>query len=165
VNSADYDPPLYSTVNATTELCDADESCEFNGVGVSNSVWYRFISLEDGFITVDTNGSSYDTVLSIFDGCPVFVAVDSPCLEPTEVACDDDSGIGLDSQITDFFVQGGVEYFIKVADYNLSDGGGMLDFNLQFTAVGDTCDGDITGDGLIDVNDLLFLLGAWGACP
>ncbi len=32
-------------------------------------------------------------------------------------------------------------------------------------ACGDSCPPDITGDGTVGVEDLLFLLGAWGPCP
>jgi len=28
-----------------------------------------------------------------------------------------------------------------------------------------TCLGDITGDGIVDVSDLLVVIGVWGACP
>jgi hypothetical protein len=27
------------------------------------------------------------------------------------------------------------------------------------------CAEDVTGDGLIDVSDLLAIIGVWGACP
>jgi hypothetical protein len=38
--------------------------------------------------------------------------------------------------------------------------------NGHFARWGPVCPpGDITGDGVIDVNDLLAVIGAWGACP
>ncbi len=129
-----YDPPVLTTDNAQTDLCEVEESCEFDGVGVSNSVWYSYLAPCDGFLTLDTDGSGYDTVLSVFDGCGKFIAIDEPCQLPTELACDDDAGIGTASKITDLPIFGGNEYIIKVADYNTTSVGGDLDFNLQFTA-------------------------------
>ncbi len=128
-----YDPPLLATHNAQTGLCEASESCEFNGVGVSNAVWYAFIAPCDGSLSLNTNGSTYDTVLSVFDGCGEFVAVDAPCNLPNELACDDDAGTGTNSQLLGVPVTGGNRYLIKVADYNTSQGGGYLDFNLFFS--------------------------------
>jgi len=161
INTTAFGPPPIPTNNATTEPCEAPESCEVSNVGVSNTVWYEFTAPTDGRITIDTNGSNYDTVLSIFDGCGMFIAVDTPCDLPAELACDDDSGEGIRSMIVDFPVMGCHTYMIKVADYNTSAGGGMLDFNLVFS---DSCPEDINKDGGVDVTDLLALLARWGVC-
>ena len=128
-----YAPDLLSTHNATTDVCEAEESCEFNGVGVSNSVWYRYVPPCDGFVSVNTNGADYDTVLSIHDGCGEFVGIDIPCDLPAELACSDDEGTGTASQLLDVPVVGGQEILIKVADYNPTPGGGRLDFHFVFT--------------------------------
>lgn len=136
INGMIYSSPVYSTVNAVIDNCEAQESCELNNVGISNTVWYSYTPSCDGLLTIDTAGSSYDTVLSVFDGCGVFYGVDIPCGIPTEIACDDDGGPGVQSLIAALPVSGGVEYLIKVADYNTSQGGGLLQFNLSFK--GDT---------------------------
>ncbi len=133
VDSASYDPPLLSTHNADNEPCEAQESCEFNDVGVSNPVWFSVTSLDDGFVTIDTEGTDYDTVLSVFDGCREFIDIKSCSAPPTEIACDDDGGAGLQSMLVDVPIQGGQTYLIKVSDYNPSQGGGFLDFNLTFS--------------------------------
>jgi len=133
ISGVAFNPPLLSTHNASTENCEALEPCELNNVGVSNTVWYRFVAPCDGLISLNTNGSTYDTVLSVFDGCGEFVNIDAPCNLPALIACDDDSGTGLSSQLLSVPVTGGVEYRIKVADYNTSQGGGWLDFNLVFS--------------------------------
>ena len=126
-----YAPPLLSTHNAQTDVCEPNESCEFNGIGVSNSVWYSYTPPCDGLMSVNTNGSTYDTVLSIWDGCSVLTG-GTNCNYPTELACDDDAGSGTASQILDFAVVAGTTYLIKVADYNTTQGGGYLDFHLVF---------------------------------
>jgi hypothetical protein len=132
VGGVSFDPPMVSTINATADNCEAQESCELGNVGISNTVWYSHTAVCDGTISINTNGSTYDTVLSIHDGCGAFVGIDTPCDLPAELDCDDDAGTGLNSQIMDFPVIGGETYMIKVADYNSSQGGGMLDFNLVF---------------------------------
>jgi hypothetical protein len=49
-----------------------------------------------------------------------------------------------------------------------SDGGRLMANALLFSAglhAPQPCPGDLTGDGVVDVFDLLGLLGAWGPCP
>ena len=60
--------------------------------------------------------------------------VDFSCILPAEIACDDDNGTGVQSQLVDVPVQAGIEYRIKVSDYNTAQGGGYLDFNMLFVA-------------------------------
>jgi hypothetical protein len=132
INGVAFNPPLLSIHNADIDLCEAEESCELNNVGTSNSVWYAYTPPCDGLLSVNTNGSSYDTVLSIFDGCGIFVSIET-CDLPNEIACDDDAGTGLNSQLVDIPVTGGAEYIIKVGGYNLTPDSGYLDFNLLFS--------------------------------
>jgi len=166
VTSTNYNPPPYATNHAATDLCENAETCEVNNVGVSNSVWYLYIACADGTIDINTNGSNYDTVLSIWDKCGFFFAVDFPCNfgapPPAELDCDDDSGLGTNSQILGFPVIAGQAYVIKVSDYNMANGGGMLDFNLTFDS--GVCPTDLNGDGMVDGADLGQVLLDWGAC-
>jgi hypothetical protein len=125
-NTTTYNPAQYSTVAADASGSEPQESCEFNNSGVSNTVWYTFTPCGSGTINVNTIGSNYDTVLSIFSGS---------CGAATQVACNDDIGGGtLQSQLTNVSVTGGVAYLIKVADYNLTSGGGNLAFHFSYTA-------------------------------
>ncbi|HEY3246418.1 MAG TPA: hypothetical protein VGM03_23985 [Phycisphaerae bacterium] len=130
-----YDPPTYSTVNADIEYCEAQESCEVSGAGVGHTVWYSYTAPCDGMISINTNGSSYDTVLSVWDRCGYWAGVDFPCNygqpAPVQLGCDDDSGTGLNSQIMNLAVTEGGEYLIKVAAYG-SNAGGTLNFNFMF---------------------------------
>ena len=108
------------TSQATTSADDPDQGC---GQGVnSNSVWYTFTPDTDGSIDVETCGSDYDTVLSIFDGtCGAF---------GSSLACNDDS-CDLQSQIVGFPVSAGTTYYVEITDYG-SPGGGMLSLTLNF---------------------------------
>ena len=57
-------------------------------------------------------------------------------------------------------------------DGGASDDGGAVDASgavdvsdvLAMLSMWDTPDGDLTGDGLTNVDDLLMLLAAWGGC-
>ncbi|HEY3242460.1 MAG TPA: hypothetical protein VGM03_03835 [Phycisphaerae bacterium] len=120
-----FNPTPYSTIAANASGSEPQESCEAGGVGVSNTVWYSFTPCTSGTITVNTIGSNYDTVLSIFTGT---------CSAATQVACNDDIGGGnLQSQIVNFSVSGGTTYLIKVADYDTGSDGGLLDFNFSYS--------------------------------
>lgn len=90
----------------------------------SPDVWYRWVAGEEETISLDTFGSSYDTVLSVHEGCPGSIS--------NQVACNDDV-YGLQSALT-FDVVPGRTYWIRVSGgqgavgtYNLrlGPGGGI----------------------------------------
>src|SRR5947207_1642145 len=72
-SAASYDPVSYSTVGADASPFEVQESCELGGVGVSNSVFYSFMPCGDGTISINTNGSDYNTVVSVFFGTCAFM--------------------------------------------------------------------------------------------
>jgi uncharacterized repeat protein (TIGR01451 family) len=109
---------------ATTSPDDPLQSCSSAGAAKnSNSVWYRFTPSQNGTVTVSTVGSNYDTILTAYTGA---------CGSLREVACNDDFGSGVESQIT-FEVTAGITYLIEVTDFDDRPGGGMLLFTLRFT--------------------------------
>jgi subtilisin family serine protease len=121
-----FEPALLDTDYATRPACEPQGNCasQFD----NNSVWYRFEPTHSGVIHVDTFGSDYDTVLSIFNSCAF--SQNGMCLLPPLLACNDDT-IGNLAAITGFPVTGGETYLIKVADYG-TEGGGLLDFNFEY---------------------------------
>lgn len=132
-----YNPANFSTGGANAVNDELQESCELNNVGVSRSVWYRYVPPCNGTLDINTIGSNYDTVLSVFRG---------NCLSATQVACDDDGGTGTTSQLTGVGVTAGFTYYIKVSAYGLNNAGGTLDFNFVYTPTppnNDAC-GDAT---------------------
>ena len=118
------------TVNATTPRTDPVPVC---GRGRSfNSAWYRLTPQQNAWVTANTFGSTYDTVLSVYTGV---------CgeLSPVMEACNDDAfgssektatsgGGGKQSQIS-FFASPGTTYFLMVSAYQ-GDGGELL-FNVD----------------------------------
>jgi hypothetical protein len=132
-----------STGFATTAAGDPDTVC---GTGHdSNSVWYAFTPPAGGFVTIDTRGSTYDTVVTVFQG---------GCGALAEVACDDDGAGTSHLSLLSFATAGGTPYLVEVTDYG-SPGGGTLRFALDFTTcgngvvdAGETCDHGTAGNGV-----------------
>ncbi len=81
------DFPIQITGNTDFEINNSQGAC---GPGESNDVAFTFTAPASGAYVFDTNGSDFDTVLYYLDG--------ATCVGP-EVACDDDGGDGLDSQL------------------------------------------------------------------
>jgi len=70
--------------NEPSSLCSREEA----------TVWYRVVSTTDQLLRISTAGSTYDTVLSVFDGTEQCGAIE------TELACNDDAGALLTSEVT-----------------------------------------------------------------
>jgi subtilisin-like proprotein convertase family protein len=114
------------TIRTTTELAgtwagaidDPDVSCDV-GIGQAHrTLWYTYTPRDRGYVTFDTVGSDYDTVLSVWTGSP----------PTTEVACDNDGGRGNTSSVT-MRVTAGTTYYILVSGYDM--GYGNLVFNAR----------------------------------
>lgn len=103
-----------SSNNSSAGPDDAEASCEPNSNG---DVWFEYTAVCDGKVFASTTGSlltpDNDPVLNVFDDCPLDGGV--------EVACDDDSGLGLNGALT-FNALGGVTYFFRVAGYGANTG-------------------------------------------
>jgi len=119
---------------ATTQTTDPTPTCVG---GASNTIWYKFTPTSSGTITdVDTIGSSYDTVLSIWTGTAGSFS---------SVACNDDikPRITLQSQIQNVAVTAGTTYYIMVSSFGAPDpnpvafgGKSVLNFSFSGTSGG-----------------------------
>ena len=102
----------HSSDRASVSSDDPDVPCGTGGQQ-GHSLWYRFVAPQSGTMMVDTAGSSFDTVLSAYEGaCPAVSAL----------TCDDDDPTtgALTSRIS-FPVTAGSLYLLEVTDY----GGGL----------------------------------------
>jgi hypothetical protein len=106
---------------ATTESTDPTPPCaqQFTAAqgntgghpnGVYNTLWYKFAPAFSANLTVDTAGSSYDTVLSIWTGTQGSL---------TNLACNDDinPGIVLQSQLQNVALTAGTTYYFMVSSF------------------------------------------------
>jgi len=82
--------------------------------GMYSTIWYQFTPIFSANLEVDTVGSSYDTVLSIWTGSPGSF---------TSVACNDDinPGIVTQSQISSVALTAGTTYYIMVSSFGPPD--------------------------------------------
>jgi hypothetical protein len=109
-----------------------------NDNGDYRSVWFQYTPSGNATAEVDTFGSNYDTIISVWTGT-------STNLSPVSGGCNDDVVFPNDllSQITNLSLTGGTTYYFLVSDfgvpvYNSSDAlssvvpsGGKLVFNMS----------------------------------
>jgi hypothetical protein len=108
----------FSTVNAT-----------FDGPGLcmtSPNVWYCYTATCTGNATVSLVGSSFDTMLAVYDGCQCYPTADDL------IECNDDSGNTYQSAIT-FAATMGSQYLIEIGGYGSEKGAGLLTISCQGT--------------------------------
>lgn len=99
-----------SNVGATSET---DEPIH-GAVGSGNSVWWAWTATAAGTVTIDTNGSSFDTVLAVYRGSGVGGL--------TVLAYDDDvSATNVTSKVS-FTVSQGATYYIAVDGFKGATG-------------------------------------------
>lgn len=112
-------------------------SATFDGPGLcmtSPNIWYCYTAPCTDDVTVSLCGSSFDTVLAVYDECGCY---------PTQsrlIACNDDS-CGQQSEIT-FSAIAGNQYLIEVGGYDSATGQGLLSIscaNQPCVAPNDNC--------------------------
>lgn len=133
-----------SNVGFTGEAREPSQS------GALNSAWWSWTAPFSGAVQIDTNGSNYDTYLSVFRGN----AVD----DLTVLTQDDDGGNGTQS-LVNFNVQAGTTYQIAVDGFSNSQGN--INLNLAKVEQQNTELFTPAGDGGVRV--LVDPLGAFGS--
>ena len=104
--------PYLVEQDTTTATRSSDDSVACGGSVNSYTVWYRWTASSTGRLELDTCGSDYDTVLTVWRG---------ECGSTDLVACNDDA-CGYASQVA-FDVQAGQTYLVRVGSYARSRGG------------------------------------------
>jgi hypothetical protein len=122
--------------NSSAGVDDGEASCQPDS---NHDVWFKFTASCNGITFASTTGSalapSNDTVLSVYSKCPLNGG--------TELACDDDSGVGLQSALN-FSTTIGTTYLLRVAGFENNKGPIVLNIRPV-----DDCliDGVCYGDG------------------
>jgi subtilisin family serine protease len=96
-----------------------------DGSAATRSLWWVWTAPASGLLTLDTQGSSFDTMLAIYTGS----AVASLALQ----ASDDDGGIGVQSRL-ETVVTAGTTYRIAVDGFNGATGDIVLNLSLDARA-------------------------------
>ena len=102
-----------TTVGATRETGEPS-----HGPGSARSIWYRWTAPAGGTLTLNTQGSSYDTLLAVYTGSAVSSL--------TQRAVNDDSGSGARWSRVTFPVTAGMTYSVAIDGYNGSSGSTVL---------------------------------------
>ena len=124
-DDCDFAVPAIVGVNLSNNSSAGPDDGEASCQPISNNdVWFEYTAACNGITFASTTGSelapSNDTVLSVYTDCPA--------LGGTEIACDDDSGVGLQSALN-FPTTGGTTYLIRVAGFE--DNTGPIVLNLR----------------------------------
>tara|TARA_B100001121_G_scaffold250300_1_gene226219 strand:- start:3595 stop:6864 length:3270 start_codon:yes stop_codon:yes gene_type:complete len=156
----------FDTTGASTDGPGHGDACQFDGQTYQD-IWYRYVACGDGELIVatceDLGGSAdYDTDLVVYDG--------TNCGDLQLLACNDDSDLpcgsfegGYKSSISVNVVDGN-EYLIRVggfADGNVGTGTLLVDGPTG--VCGEVCEGDFNESGVVNVDDLLFVISNWNA--
>lgn len=137
---ASFFTDIEDSSGATSQTSDPVPACAQNPTqipfttGITNTIWYKFTPAANGTLNdVDTIGSSYDTVLSIWTGSAGSL---------TAFACNDDivPGIVTQSQLTNLSLIGGTTYYFMVSSFGPADPnpialGGKTVFNLSASII------------------------------
>jgi hypothetical protein len=141
--------------NDPAPACSQDPQIPFV-TGISNTIWYKVLPTGSGTANIDTIGSSYDSVLSVWSGTSQTAL--------TAVACNDDiiPTIVVQSELTSVPLAAGTTYYIMVSSFGQADpnpiafGGKTI---LHFTFTG-TIGGGTTGSFTIAGSDAAVTAGS-----
>ena len=145
--------------NFTSEFAGTDgpaepSACAEDGDDqIGSDVWFKFVSPCTGTATAGVCAAQFDTKMAAYIGCPTESG--------HSLACNDDfCGVGGQASQISFAVNQGVVYRVRVGGFNGATGSGV--FTVSCTPA--VCAADVTGDGQVNVADLLMVVNQWGPC-
>jgi hypothetical protein len=107
-----FDTRTVSNTGYTNEAGEIFPNCDFSVGGTRNTAWWNWTAPGSGTVTIDTVGSTFDTVMAVYTGA-------SPT-SVSQVACNDD-GAGLQSTVS-FAATAGTTYRIQVDGFGSATG-------------------------------------------
>jgi hypothetical protein len=124
-----YGTTAFDTTGATSDPALTETLCNPLNTGhIYNDIWFTFTAACTGPTSITTCGSTFDTVLAVYHGCPyLWGQFNTPpfayfcTAEPDQaIACNDDYGpCGLQSLLT-FNAMSGTQYLVRVGSYSPS---------------------------------------------
>jgi hypothetical protein len=125
------------------------------GPSIGKDLWYRFTPPAAGTLTLDTCGSTFDTMIAVYPGasCPGSI--------PGETACNDDAGLtgpcpGTTRSYLSIGLASGIPYMIRVGGWNGASGD--LTLHVDFTV---PCPADWNHSGQVTVQDIFDFLASY----
>ena len=181
-----------SFLQCTFDSNVADSDCDAVGGGAILNILNSVVTLEDPticdnlFCDVEDMFIGDDPIIigdildcAVADG-PGACCGGSACWVMDEVDCLDGGGLwnGSESACADVICEGGggettgaccvQSYCVHATEASCVSAGGVFygtSATCGTTSCPSSCAEDVNGDGMVDVDDLLLLIGAWGMCP
>ncbi len=138
-------PPRYLTTTALNMTGKTGTQLKFQRwLGVESSTW------DHANIQVSTNGSTWTTIWENPTSTFQDTAWSTQLFDISAIA---------DDKPTVY-----IRWGMGTTDGSVTRSGWNID-DVQILAFVPLCEGDINGDGIVNVTDLLAVIGAWGPCP
>jgi len=118
-------------VGDVKDLAFTTANATFDGPGLcmtGPNIWYCYTATCSGNVTISLAGSSYDTMLAVYDGCECYPTMDDL------IECNDDAGNTYQSAVT-FAANTGDQYLIEVGGYANEKGAGLLTISCEGVVV------------------------------
>ena len=154
--SNEYAVPANPVTEGTTRFCnngaisnepnDTIACLASSSASGGSDLWYSYTAGCNSQLTASTCGSTFDTILQLFDHVPTS--------NSEAIACNDDF-CGVQSSIT-ADVRAGQTYLIRISGYQSAQGTGQL--NISTTV---SCPADFNVDGGVDGADVSAFFAAW----
>jgi hypothetical protein len=135
--------------------CNDESTC----AGSSDTIdeWLAWTAPSTGQVAASTcaGSTNFDTTLAVYSG---------PCGSLAQLACNDDFEVcnGQATSRVEWNAVAGTTYLLRVAGW----GGATGQYDIEI-GYDETCPGDVApsgGDGVVDVDDLVAVILAWGPC-
>jgi hypothetical protein len=144
------------TVGDVKNMAFTTADATFDGPGLcmtSPNIWYCYTATCSGNVTVSLAGSSYDTMLAVYDGCQCYPTQDDL------IECNDDAGNSYQSAVT-FAANNGDHYLIEIGGYGNEKGAGLLTISCEGVVVQNKPD---LGDAPDSTNNAHVAMRAYAA--
>ena len=119
--------------NSAATMEPSEPPLDTPGTDGGASLWYRYVATASGSLTVDTFGSSFDTVLTAFNG--------STLQNLSRITFNDDAASTVQSSLS-FDVLNGNTYYLRIASWAATRGSVKLNWSLTGTCPVTTATGD-----------------------
>jgi len=146
-----------STLEATDSIEPFDSIlCGESNLGeMRNDIWMRYVACGTGELLIDACDLNFDSDIVVYEG---------DCCNLAQIDCNGDA-IGCDgsSSLIIYSIELGEEYLIRIGGATeFSVGEGALYIQGPSGPCGTSCIADATNDNVVDVSDLLLVIGNWG---
>ena len=110
--------------NTVATMEPNEPTLDASGTGGGASIWFKYNATASGSLTVDTFGSSFDTLLTAYSG--------STLSSLTRITFNDDAANTVQSNLS-FNVVNGNSYYLRVASWGSTRGSVILNWSLAGT--------------------------------